>query len=133
MIVAPLTLFLAKLIGIVFLVGGLSLLGRRAMFAAVVDEIERNRLLVYVAGFINLGAGTAIVLGHDLWNSGTVALIVTLIGWVLILRGLLAIFAPPELMAKVAGMLRVDWFYYTAAVLSIAVGAYLSYAGFVTQ
>jgi hypothetical protein len=133
MTVAPLTLFLAKLIGIVFLVGGLSLLSRRAMFAAVVDEIERNRLLVYIAGFVNLGAGTAIVLGHDIWNAGTLPLIVTLIGWALIVRGLVAIFAPTDVMAKVAGLLRVDWFYYTAAVVSLAVGAYLSYAGFVTQ
>jgi hypothetical protein len=92
----PLTLFLAKLIGLLFLIFSSSMaMNKRAMVAAV-NELMRDRGLMLIGGSINLGAGLAIVLAHNVWSGSVLAVIVTLIGWLLVLRGVVWLFTPPE-------------------------------------
>jgi hypothetical protein len=52
---------------------------------------------------ITLGLGLAMVLGHNRWSGGALPILVTLIGWGLLLRGLLLLFLPS---AQVLGLVR---------------------------
>jgi hypothetical protein len=66
----PLTLFLAKLIGLMFLVFSLLMaMNKRAMLATI-NELLRSRGLMLIGGSFNLAAGLAIVLGHNVWSGG---------------------------------------------------------------
>jgi hypothetical protein len=92
----PLTLFLAKLIGLLFLVFSLLMaMNKRAMLAAI-DELVHNRGLMLIAGSFNLAAGLAMVLGHNVWSGGTLTVVITLIGWLVALRGVVCLFTPQE-------------------------------------
>jgi hypothetical protein len=47
----------------------------------------RSRDLMLIAGSFNLASGLAIVLGHNVWSGGALTVVVTLIGWLVALRG----------------------------------------------
>jgi hypothetical protein len=48
-------------------------MNKRAMLAAI-DELVRSRGLMLIAGSINLAAGLAIILGHNVWSGGAVSI-----------------------------------------------------------
>jgi hypothetical protein len=83
----PLTLFLAKLIGLLFLVFSLLMALNKRTILAAIDELVRSRGLMLIAGSFNLAAGLAIVLGHNVWSGRALTVVVTFIGWVVVLRG----------------------------------------------
>jgi|BarGraIncu00222A_1022003.scaffolds.fasta_scaffold210669_1 hypothetical protein len=127
----PLTLFLAKLIGLMFLVFSvLMAMNKRAMLAAI-DELVRSRGLMLIGGSFNLAAGLAIVLGHNVWSGGLLTVVVTLIGWLVTLRGFVWLFTPQEKLTQYYEALHFEQKYYVATAITGALGLYLSIAGFV--
>jgi len=54
---------------------------------AAIDELVRSHGLMLIGGSFNLAAGLAIVLGHNVWSGGALTVVVTLIGWLAALRG----------------------------------------------
>jgi hypothetical protein len=127
---SPLTLFLAKLIGLLFLVFSASMaLNKRAMVATANEFISKRGLILIVAA-LNLTAGLAIALAHNVWHGGALTVIVTLIGWLLILRGGFLLFTPPENLVKIYEAMRFEQNYAIFTAISGALGLYLTIAGF---
>jgi hypothetical protein len=127
----PLTLFLAKLIGLMFLVFSLLMaMNKRAMLTTI-NELLRSRGLMLIGGSFNLAAGLAIVLGHNVWSGGMLAVVVTLIGWLVTLRGFVWLFTPQEKLVQYYEALHFEQKYYVATAITGVLGLYLSIAGFV--
>jgi hypothetical protein len=127
---SPLTLFIAKLIGLMFLVFSLLMaMNKRAMLAAI-DELVRSRGLMLIAGSFNLAAGLAIMLGHNVWSGGTLTIVVTLIGWLVALRGVVWLITPQEKLVQFYEALHFERKYYVATAITGALGLYLTVAGF---
>lgn len=127
----PLTLFLAKLIGMLFLVFSLLMaMNKRAMLAAI-NELVRSRGLMLIAGSFNIAAGLAIALGHNVWSGGALSVVVTLIGWLVALRGVVWLFTPQEKLVQYYEALHFEQKYYVASAITGALGLYLSISGFV--
>ncbi len=125
----PLTLFLAKLIGLMFLVFSLLMaMNKRAMLAAI-DELVRSRGLMLIGGSFNLAAGLAIVLGHNVWSGGMLTVVVTSIGWLITLRGFVWLFTPQEKLVQYYEALHFEQKFYVATAITGAFGLYLSIAG----
>jgi hypothetical protein len=71
-----------------------------------------------------------VVLGHQVWAGGIVPVLVTLIGWVLLLRGLVLLFLPANLLESLANALvGAGWLYFPGTV-ALGLGLILTYAGF---
>jgi predicted phage tail protein len=127
----PLTLYLAKLIGLMFLVFSLLMaMNKRTMLAAI-DELVHSRGLMLIGGSFNLAAGLAIVIGHNVWSGGMLAVVVTLIGWVVTLRGVVWLFTPQDKLVQYYEALQFEQKYYVATAITGVLGLYLSIAGFV--
>src|SRR5487761_89378 len=91
---------IAGLVGPSMLLAGALVLLNMNLFPGMVAEIMRNPLLVILAGFITFVVGLAIVRAHSRWTKGW-PVIITIIGWICILGGLLrALF--PVLVAQIA-------------------------------
>ncbi len=88
-----LTVFLARFIGLftVLLVVALLLAGSAMVEAALADGPV---MLVYA--IISLAAGLAMVLGHNVWSGGALPVVVTLVGWLILAKGLMLLFVTPE-------------------------------------
>src|ERR1700749_1352354 len=94
-----LTIYLSRLIGIVALIIGVAMLVDREMVLAALGQLGIDRTPLLLLGFIRVTCGAAIVLVHNVWSRGFWPLVVTLTGWAILVRGVLVLFVPPDVMA----------------------------------
>ena len=93
----PLTLQLAILIGLYELAAGIVSLSGRMDWTAMLDEFERSPALTFITGFVVFAIGGTLVLVHDHWTD-PLAVIVSLIGWIVLAEGLLIMVAGRPLL-----------------------------------
>ncbi len=125
----PLTAFLAKFLGAYMLIISGWVLLRKDVALELVERVAHDAVGIAVIGMARLTLGLAIVLGHDLWNGGT-AILVSILGWVILLSGLLTLFLPTQLTAALVGRLRFEQSYPVFALISFALGSALLIGGF---
>jgi len=119
------TIYLARLIGLssVLLVAALLIRGNALIMATVADGPV---MLVYA--IFSLGAGLAMILGHNVWSGGTLPMIVTLVGWLIFAKGLVLLAVTPETLTPL--LERMQQHYPIYIVPALIIGLYLTYAGF---
>ncbi len=88
-----LTLFLAKLLGIIFLISSLSIVVNRYRFIEWVGDIRHNHLSVLLFSWQSIILGTLIVLLHNVWIAHW-AVLITLTGWLSIFIGTVVAVTP---------------------------------------
>jgi hypothetical protein len=124
------SIFLARLIGPILLVAGVAMLVNRKDLDALAQEVLRSRLMLFLFGLIDLSVGLAIVLTHNVWAADW-RIIITLLGWLLLVRGAVRLLIPDQvkaLGAKVLGNANV----VTGSLAVVTVlGLVLSYFGYV--
>ena len=125
-----LTHFLARLLGLYCLVISIMMLSRRQAMLAIVTSCVQNRALLFLVEILGLAAGLAIVLGHSIWSSGLLALIVTLIGWSTLIRSIILLFLLPEAIERFIKAVRYEQNYYLFTAIPLLIGLYLTVAGF---
>ena len=124
------TTFLSKLIGLYSILVPLSMLTHKAASMAAVNALVRSAPSVLILGVITLAAGLAMLLAHNIWSGGAVPVVVTLIGWITLIKGLLFLFLLPEAVADLLQSLHYQQLFPEFAAISILIGAYLTYGGF---
>jgi len=123
------SLFIAKLLGPMFVIVGLALAIREQMFRAILLEFLRSPVLLYLAGVFGLLGGLALALVHNVFALDW-RLIITLVGWLTIIRALVAIFQPQQIVAIGEWILENRAIYFAAAALNLSIGLTLSYFGY---
>jgi hypothetical protein len=125
------TRFLSRLLGLYCLIIALVMLAQRQATVVTVAALLHDRPLTYVLGVLCLFGGLAMVLVHNVWSGGAATVIVTLIGWLTLLKGLAFISLQPAQTAQLyIAQLRFERLYPLYAILTLLLGAYLCYAGF---
>jgi hypothetical protein len=125
------TIFLSRLIGLYCIVVSLSMLTHPALTIDTVRALIHNAPLSLMVGVIALAVGLAMVLGHNVWSGGVLAVIITLIGWITLIKSLVFLFLPPESVYNFyLGGLRYAQLFYLYAGITLVIGIYLTYAGF---
>jgi hypothetical protein len=130
----PRTLFLSKLIGLYCILMALSMLTRRQAIVETVTVLVQNPAMMLILGVITLAAGLAMVLAHNIWSGGTLVVVVTLVGWMALIKSLFFLFLPPKMEAGVfLGQIHYQQFFYLYAAISLVLGVYLTYGGFLSK
>jgi hypothetical protein len=127
----PLTYFLAELMGLFCLVFGLSVITQKKVFVEVVREIENNRPYLYLLGLISLVLGLLVVLTHNIWTGSFLALVVTLIGWAMLIRGIFALFVSHHDIVKFIRFAKIEKFHWLYGFIVLVIGLYLTYSSLV--
>jgi len=89
---------LAKVLGIVFLVGGVNALFNRKAMAAAIEDVNRSAAVLWIWGFINLLFGAAIVALYNVWIPGW-RVIIPICGWASLVKGTWIILLPDSAKA----------------------------------
>jgi hypothetical protein len=85
--------------------------------------------LLFLLGVMAVPVGLAIILGHNVWSGGAVPIVVTLIGWSTLAKGLLFLFLSPEAASGLfLGSLHYEQLFYVYAAFSMLLGIYLTAA-----
>jgi hypothetical protein len=92
-----LTLQLAKAYGIYVFATGLVGLTAPDRWRLIMEDFQRSPALTYVTAVIAFGLGIALVMLHNLWTD-PLAIVVSLVGWVILVEGVLLMAAPEGLM-----------------------------------
>lgn len=123
------SLFIAKLLGLYFLIVGLIFIMRRRSIMPVIAEFAGSRALVFLVAVLELGAGIALAIGHTIWTPDYRG-IITLIGWWLIVEGAIYLFTPITRMARLVAAFNSSGWYVSGGLTSMLLGAYLAGVGF---
>jgi hypothetical protein len=122
-----LTVFLARLVGLftVLLVAALLLRGGAMVQTAIADKP-----LMFTYAIISLALGLAMVLGHNVWSGGALPVVVTLVGWLILAKGVLLLFLTPEALTQHFARMQYGEHLYLYLTPSLVIGLYLTWAGF---
>jgi len=128
---APRTAFLGKLLGLYLIAVSLSLFAHAQATVEIMKAIIQDPPLIFIAGLLGVTAGLAIVLAHNVWSGGALPIMVTLIGWASLIKGMLLLVLSPEAESRVFIVgLHYDQHPNLYAAFVFLFGAYLTYAGF---
>ena len=125
------TIFLSRLIGLYCIVIALSMMTRRQASVETVTALLQNSSMMLIVGIITLAAGLAVVLAHNIWSGGALVVVVTLVGWMTLIKSLSFLFLSPEVEAGLfLRQLHYQEFFYLYGAISLVLGVYLTYGGF---
>ncbi len=127
---APRTIFLSKLIGLFCIAFSLSMIAHRQATVDLMTTLVHDPPLVLLMGMIGLAVGLAMVLGHNIWSGGALTVVVTVVGWVILIRGLLLLFLSPATFVEIFASFHFDQFFLLYLAIPLALGVYLTWGGF---
>ena len=73
----------------------------------------------------------AVVLGHQVWSGGALPVVVTLVGWAALLKGVTLLLVPAERIAAAYKAVGFERFYHVWMVAVLAVGLWVTAMAFV--
>ena len=128
------TIFLSRLIGLYCILVIPSMVLQRQATVDWMTALFRDPSLMWVLSVITLTIGLAMVLAHNVWSGGTLAAVVTLVGWAALIKGLLFLFLPSGVeSALILSVLRNPLLFYVWMTPSLLIGIYLTYGGFTSR
>jgi hypothetical protein len=124
------TIFLSRLIGLYLILVALFMVTHKQASVEMVTAVIHSPPALFVSGLIGALSGLAIILGHHVWSGGALPVIVTLIGWTALIKGLLLLFLPPDAASTVfLGELHYERFFHIYVAILILLGIYLTSMG----
>jgi hypothetical protein len=123
------SVFLARLLGPLLLAVGAGLLINPKPFHTMANEVVGSVTLVYLFGLIDFAAGLAIVLVHNVWMP-TWRVLITLIGWLMLIRGTVRILIPERIMEYAKKLIGKPQLYPTSGIALTILGLVLCYFGY---
>ncbi len=126
----PLSVYLGRLLGLFTLITSFWLLTERQNTLSTIPALLGDRPAMVIFAIIALAGGLAIVLAHNIWSGGVLPILVTLIGWVMLIRGVLFLFLPPEATLRILAAMQFERFFYIYLAIPFVLGLSLSYLAF---
>ena len=130
--VVPAAILIARLIGPLFAALGLGMLLNATFYAAAVGEGAHSPVLIAIAGMATLVAGLAILNAHRAWTYDW-RVLVTVIGWVFIVAGLIRLILPTLAETLAPAVYSGPAALMVAGVVVLIIGGILSFEGYRTE
>jgi hypothetical protein len=123
------TIYLARLLGLYSIAVALSMLLHKQAMVDLVAALVGSTPLAFITGMVAVTAGLAVILGHNVWSGGALPVVVTVIGWWSLFKGLFLLFVPQATIAGLLGGGRYEQMYYVSPTVTLVLGLYLVWAG----
>jgi hypothetical protein len=125
------TLFLCRLLGLFFLICSLAMIVHKQIFTDALATVAGDPLAILWTSLIISLAGLAMVLVHNVWSKGPLVVIVTLLGWLTLVKGIAYLLLPAKWLGGFfQAVLNSGAYVYSVTAFMLALGAYLTYEGF---
>lgn len=122
------TRFLSRVLGPFLFIIDVTAVARASDMQGLLSQFEANSMWTFVTGAFILLFGLTMVAAHQYWR-GLAAVIVSLVGWLIVLRGLLLVAFPKVFVSAANSMIGAQGWWITICVLFALVGLYLTYVG----
>ena len=125
------TIYLSRLIGLYCIFVALFMVIHKQASIDAEAALFRNPSMMLLLSIIAVVIGLAMVLAHNIWRGGALPVVVTLVGWLSLIKGLIFLFLPADLHGDIiVGWLHHPQLFYVSMVPSLLIGIYLTYSGF---
>ena len=125
------TVFLSRLIGLYCLVCGLAMIVHKQAYLDAVAKLTSNPPAIFCLSLFTVIAGLAMVLAHNVWSKCLPVVIVTIVGWLTLIKGFVYLLLPAKWLGAFSQeALNSGTYFYSATVIVLVLGAYLTYEGF---
>ncbi|EID14645.1 hypothetical protein MXEN_08482 [Mycobacterium xenopi RIVM700367] len=118
----------ARVLGPFLVIIDFTAIVRASEMQRLLSDFEANSLWSWVAGAFILLFGLIVIAAHQYWR-GVAAIIVSLLGWLVALRGLLLLAFPKTFVSLANSMIGAQAWWITACIAAGLVGLYLTYVG----
>ena len=125
-----LTPFFAKLLGAWILITVAGMAVNRDATLTTMNVFFSDPAVMFVTGVFTLLAGLVVVILHNRWSGGAATVLVTVYGWIALIKGAAFLWFPPSWQTAFYRTLHLDQFFYAYVAVSAVLGLYLLLAGF---
>ena len=125
------SIFIAKIFGLMYLVFGLGVLFNGAFYRKLLDEFTKSVAHLYWGGIFALLAGFLIVNYHNVWEGDWWVVLITILGWIGLLKGFLLIVFPKAIVSWTKAWTKAKNFLPIWGVIILIIGLIFGYYGFV--
>jgi len=122
------SIFLAKVFGIYFIVAGLMHALRHDVMRSVINDYFDNNAVVLLGGAISLILGILLIVSHSIWELNW-KIVITLMGYMTFFKGIMHWFFPSKAAAWSSRMISGTSYVYISLV-TLMLGIYLTYVGY---
>jgi len=127
---SPRTIYLGRLLGLYCLILAIAMMSHKQASIDIVTAMVHEASVLELTAIMAMVAGLAIILAHNVWSGGAVPVLVTLVGWISLVKGLVFMFLPPAISIAYFDALRYAQFFYFYMSITLVIGLYLTYASF---
>jgi hypothetical protein len=127
---APRTIYLGKLTGLYCLFIALIMMSHKQATVYTLNAMVHDAGLLFLTSMVAITAGLAIILAHNVWSGGALPVLVTLFGWVSLIKGVIFALLPPATSVAYFEALRYEQFFYLYMSITLVLGMYLTFASF---
>lgn len=121
---------LARIFGIILIVLYSGVLLNQQLYKDIWEDVLKRPIILIFSGFINLLLGLLVVQSHSIWTFDWRGL-VTLLGWLLIVSGVLRLLFPEHVLRFSRQLMeRYPMFLRYSAIVFLLIGVYLTIMGF---
>ena len=86
---SPRTIYLGRLIGLYCVLLALAMISHKQATVEAINAFMHDAPVLLLASIVAMAAGLAIILGHNVWSGGAFPVVVTLVGWISLIKGLI--------------------------------------------
>jgi hypothetical protein len=122
----------ARVLGPFFTIVSATVVARSAEMPKLLDEFDSSAVWPWVTGAFVLMAGIVVVALHPYWR-GAPAVIVSLLGWIMVVRGILLMAFPNFFMSIANRTIGAEGVWRAVFAVMVLVGLYLVYAGWIAR
>ena len=130
---STLTVYLGQFFGLFLTLMCLAFVVRPKGSLAAIQSMMGSPGLILVTGIATLAAGVATVLGHNIWSGGALAIAVSALGWVTLIKGFALTAAPPDLLAAFYRVIGYPQLFRAVMAVGLVFGLWLTWAAFTAQ
>ena len=119
------SLVLAQVLGIMFVVLALSMWFQKKYMLLVVEELVRSKSFMWIGGFMALTMGAVIVVLNNYWTSG-LPLVLTVLGWLALIKGAFLLLLPDTAVSYYKKVNK-EWKFVLAGFVVLILGLLLMF------
>ncbi|MEP6793498.1 MAG: hypothetical protein ABJB16_04175 [Saprospiraceae bacterium] len=125
------SIYLAQVIGLFGALTTFTIIIRYKFYLSMEEIVAKNPATIYMSGFMFLLLGILVVVSHQVWSMDW-RVIITLLGWLLLFKGLMRIIFPQKIIALLLKKLEEKRFIFGEIAVFI-LSLFLIYQGFIAH